>query len=183
MLFRSIDGAQSTGKTTLFNHLRQQFADLATFIPEASRTVAERFGVHTMGDWPRLLADAQQLQRFFEAEESWQKTAESQSSTFIADSSLHLIQAYRQYFGAAARSDATKPRYDLILYCPATTGGVGDNFRFLQGRADIDRICRGILSRDHDGQLLELPVNLSRLSQAEHLVGDLLRLRGKDSRR
>jgi nicotinamide riboside kinase len=167
----AIDGAQSTGKTTVFNHLHQNISGRVTFIPEASRILAEQFGVLGASDWPHLLADQRRLLEFFDAEEAWQISAELRSKAFVVDSSLYLIRAYREYFKALpSDGERVEPRYDLILYCPVVQLGAEDGFRFLQGRTEIDRLCRDILHRCHGGQLIELPPDESRFRQAEEAV-------------
>ena len=95
----AIDGAQSTGKTTLFDQLRSTLSDRARFIPEASREVAGRFGVVGTADWAGLIADQSRLREFFEAEEEYQRLAEGGGGSFVVDSSIYQIRAYREYFG------------------------------------------------------------------------------------
>jgi len=167
----AIDGAQSTGKTTVFHHLRNTLPGRTKFIPEASREVAGRFGVVGASDWPGLIADQRRLREFFEAEEAFQRLAEGGCGAFVVDSSLYLIRAYREYFGVPPLpGECGEFTYDLILYCPAIQCGVEDGFRFLAGRADVDRLCRDTLRRCHRGQLIELPPDESRLLRAEEAV-------------
>jgi hypothetical protein len=133
--------------------------------------VAAQFGVLVASDWPRLLADQQRLREFFDAEREWQRSAERGCKAFVVDSSLYLIWAYREYFDALPRLDErVETTYDLILYCPIFQTGVEDGFRFLSGRAEVDRLCRETLRRCHRGQLVELPPDESRLLRAEQAV-------------
>jgi len=167
----AIDGAQCTGKTTVFQHLRSTLPGRTKFIPETSREVAGQFGVVGASDWPGLIADQRRLREFFEAEEAFQRLAEGGCGAFVVDSSLYLIRAYREYFGVPPLpGECGEFAYDLILYCPAVRCGVEDGFRFLAGRADVDQLCRDTLRRCHRGQLIELPADESRFLRAEEAV-------------
>jgi nicotinamide riboside kinase len=171
----AIDGAQSTGKTTVFNHLRNAFRSAATFIPEASRKIALDFGVAQTSDWPELLSNPSRLREFFDAEEKWQRSAEDASDMFVADSSLLLVQAYRCHFEQDYRFHCTfGSRYDVILYCPLSEGGVSDGFRFLDGRPAVAKAYEAIVLEQFHGDFIELPFGPSRLQTAELLIQHLL---------
>ena len=171
----AVDGAQSTGKTTIFDSLERSFRTSFTFIPEASRSIAPKFGVSRASDWPRLLSDADALRAFFNAEEEWQRSAEDRSNAFVVDSSLLLVQAYRQRFEPGYRLQETfANRYDLILYCPVAEEGISDGFRFLNGRAEVAYIYESIALKHFRGTFTRLPDGLARSHTAESYVRDLL---------
>lgn len=145
----AIDSSQSTGKTTLLCQLSKTHLHLRySFIEEASRYVAPKFGVLTSTDWQRLLEDKIRLRQFFEAEESWQLEHEKNETSWIIDSSLFLTAAYRIFFGIEVDLSLLSSRsYDLILYCPVGSSNVVENgFRFGVGR---ERWTRSIEKPSH----------------------------------
>ena len=173
----SIDGAQSTGKTTL--HLMLSKTLLGSryiFIPEASREIAPMFGVRTAHDWPKLLTDEKRLKEFFDAEENWQLERQGAGDRWITDSSLYIIAAFKLFFGLAVdKTLLASNLYDLILYCATKDSALEKNgFRFLQGRDEVDSIYRGLISTFYRGAFFELPsgpgrmdVALDRIQQSE----------------
>lgn len=95
----AIDGAQSTGKTTLFDELRHHFGPRFHYSREPSRLIATSVGIRTSSDWRRLLASPPELERFFTAEERLRSADQATHDDLIEDSSLYLIAAYRHVFG------------------------------------------------------------------------------------
>jgi nicotinamide riboside kinase len=172
----AIDGAQSTGKTTLLKELASYFGSRFAYIPEASRIVAGRFGVHASSDWNELFSKKELLNEFFFEELRWQREQESQAESFIVDSSLLLVAAYRLLFGIheAQEEFVTEP-YDLILYCPVLDPGIEDGFRFLSKRQDLDSIYRQLISEYHPSSFLELPPGEARLQAATAAVENAMR--------
>ena len=172
----AIDGAQSTGKTTLFELLRLAFSGDLAFIPEAARVLAPEFGVQRAEDWPQLLSDKTRLQKFFDAEEEWQLKQQIASSAFVVDSSLMLTWAYRRHFQCSepAHPDLAG-HYDLVLYCPLRHPSHNDGFRFVVGRTSIDSHYKRIAQSVFVGKLVELPESPSlRVSVAEQAIKSLL---------
>ncbi|NOS70154.1 MAG: ATP-binding protein [Verrucomicrobia bacterium] len=162
----AIDGAQSTGKTTLWSQLQDRYGNQFSFVPEASRHIAKRFAVNTATDWQPLLANKDRLRSFFEQEEEWQVEQEIKVP-FIADSSLFLIQAYRITFGVPTNDSVlSTAKYDLVLYCPPVSNFVADGFRFETQRDRVDQAYREITRSYFRGRLVELPTNGARLEQA-----------------
>jgi hypothetical protein len=78
----SVDGAQSTGKTTLVEYLKGFYKDHFVYIPEASREIAPSFGVHNSLDWAELIRDPERLRCFFDREEQWLTEQEPRSMLF-----------------------------------------------------------------------------------------------------
>ncbi|MDZ4802001.1 MAG: AAA family ATPase [Bryobacteraceae bacterium] len=169
----AIDGAQSTGKTTLHQTLKQCLSGLLSFIPEASRVLASSFGIRAAEDWPTLLSDHKRLSEFFDAEERWLIEVEDANCRFIVDSSLMLIAAYRSYFDCSAGCDLLRERsYDLILYCPVSSDAINDGFRFNHGRTEVDELYRSVVRTHHQGMFVELPFDHNRARVAERAVLD-----------
>jgi nicotinamide riboside kinase len=165
----AIDGAQSTGKTTLWRQLREHYGTQLDFIPEVSREIAPRFGIISVTDWPVLLADRVRLLAFFKAEEEWLMKQE-RSSRFLTDSSLYAIQAYRSVFHLPInRAILEFPRYDLLLYCALASQFSPDGFRFLEHREHVDAAYRQIVGACCKQTLVELPSE-RRLDRAINLV-------------
>ena len=170
----AVDGAQSTGKTTLIEQLATHYENQFSYIPEAARQVALEFGVQNADDWPALLNDRDQLREFFSEEERW-LIAKEKCGSFIVDSSWLLIQAYREYWECPRdRSLLTRARYDLVLYCPPTNAFVEDGFRFCQGRLEVDQIYRRIAKQSLDGKLVTLPCAEPRLPFAIRAIDRLV---------
>jgi nicotinamide riboside kinase len=152
----AIDGAQSSGKTTLWTQLEQLYATDFVFIPEAARQVAPSFGVEAAGDWSRLLGDKNRLEAFFCAEEKWQGEQECRER-FISDSSLYLIQAYRRVFGLQQNERVLQQtRYDLVFYCGINLPVSDDGFRFVKCRDEVDLVYRELLASRFLGLVVEL---------------------------
>ncbi len=173
----AIDGAQSTGKTTLLCQLSKTHLNLRySFIEEASRHVAANFGIVTAADWQKLLGDKDRLRHFFDAEESWQLAHEKMGTSWIIDSSFFLTAAYRKFFGIEINLPLLSSRsYDLILYCPVESCNMVENgFRFSVGRAEVDRIYREIISCYYFGKILELPGGTMRLALAVSAIDSLV---------
>lgn len=170
----AIDGAQATGKTTLLRQLQAHFGPRLTYIEEASRVIAPEFGVIAKDDWPKLLTNAERLQRFFEREEEWLSCQEEMSGRFVVDSSVYMVHAYRTLFGALAGVHLRNQRYDLVLYCPLIGEGQLDGFRFLEGRDAVDRIYRTVVASHFDGEFIELPAGEQRLQAAAARIEQLL---------
>jgi len=165
-----IDGAQGTGKTTLLGIMAAHFGKTFSYIPEASRVVASRFGVGSSSDWPALLADRHRLEEFFRAEEEWNIALEDASGAFLVDSSLWLIAAFRQLFECESGLNRALGRsYDILLYCAPTADVEADGFRFLTGRDEVDRNYRDLVSR-FPGQFEKLPSGQARGRTAISLI-------------
>jgi nicotinamide riboside kinase len=173
----AIDGAQCTGKTTLFEQLQQtQLSETFRFIPEASRSVAEEFGIRSTTDWPLLLSDHERLGQFFLREERWLATESGVLERFIVDSSYYLIQAYKCHtLGQKFDLPSTAPEYDLILYCPCTNDFQDDGFRFSTGRDGVDRAYRDAMSTIRATRVVELPVGVARKQIALDAIADVIR--------
>jgi nicotinamide riboside kinase len=165
----AIDGAQSTGKSTLLQALFPTFHKRLTFITEASREIAPRFSIECERDWHRLLGNKKLLEEFFAAEEQWQADQQAAAREgFVIDSSLMLTWAYRRHFLCEDPADSRfTGQYDLVLYCPpgAALSRV-DGFRFLTGREAIDMRYREIVKRVLEGVMVTLPIGVERLSLA-----------------
>lgn len=165
----AIDGAQSTGKTTLWQQLRGHYGSYVQFIPEASREIAPGFGIASATDWSLLLANPTRLQAFFEAEEKWLVRQEC-SDRFVTDSSLYLIQAYRRVFNFQINETLLESaRYDLLLYCTVVSPPTEDGFRFLERREQVDATYRNIVGDRCKQALIELPSE-GRLQSAIQLI-------------
>ncbi len=164
----AIDGAQSTGKTTLWRQLRDHYGTQFDFIPEVSREIVPRFGILSATDWPVLLADRVRLLAFFEAEEQW-LIKQERSRRFVTDSSLYAIQAYRSVFHFPINGPILEfPRYDLLLFC-ALVPFSPDGFRFLEHREHIDVAYRQIVGTRCKEALVILPTE-KRLDRAINLI-------------
>jgi nicotinamide riboside kinase len=162
----AIDGVQSTGKTTLLSQLSSHFGARFRYIPEAAREIAPAFGVSTVKDWPTLLRDHARLGCFFREEEQWLIRSEM-GGKFIVDSSLAVIQAYKEYFGFASDERLLSgSKYDLVLYCPPTNEPVNDGFRFVEGRTDVHLIYMRNAKRYFSEKLLQLPCGDARQQTA-----------------
>jgi nicotinamide riboside kinase len=156
----AIDGAQSTGKTTLWEQLQDRYSCKLVFIPEASRQIAPRFGIRGAPDWPALVSDMLRLGTFFAAEEEWQLNQELCDVGFVSDSSLYLIQAYRLAFGLPVNEVVLKhARYDVLFHCPVANSFRPDGFRFLARREEIDAAYTRIVSERFAGHVVKLPPN------------------------
>jgi|HubBroStandDraft_4_1064222.scaffolds.fasta_scaffold142261_2 nicotinamide riboside kinase len=165
----AIDGAQSTGKTTLWQQLREHYGSYLQFIPEASREIAPGFGIASATDWSVLLANPLRLQAFFEAEEQWLVRQEC-PDRFVTDSSLYLIQAYRRVFNLPVNETLLEStRYDLLLYCTLVSPPSEDGFRFLGRREQIDATYRNIVGGWCKPAFIELPSE-ARLQSAIRLI-------------
>jgi nicotinamide riboside kinase len=160
----AIDGAQSTGKTTLFNHLMEiPLLKSFRFIPEPARSIAKEFGIESAADWQPLLNDAARLSEFFRREEEWLAKEEETSVPFIVDSSFYLIQAYKScMLKQEFVLPTVSPQYDLILYCPCTNDFEDDGFRFSMGRQAVDQTYRDALSVIPVQHFIELPIGADR---------------------
>jgi len=153
----AIDGAQSTGKTTLWEQLRDHYGPKLRFIPEAARRIAAQFGVFNDQDWPSLVSDVPRLSAFFNVEEEWQMNQELCGGRFVTDSSLYLIQAYRVAFGIAINETVLRQtRYDIVFYCPVANAFKADGFRFVAHREEIDAAYTGIVTAGIAGHLVRL---------------------------
>lgn len=165
----AIDGAQSTGKTTLWRQLRDHYDTKLDFIPEVSREIAPAFGIINVTDWPVLLADRVRLLAFFEAEEKWLMKQE-RSSRFVTDSSLYAIQAYRRVFHFPINKPILEfPRYDLLFFCALASPFSPDGFRFSEHRERIDAAYRQIVGTRCKEALVVLPAE-RRLDRAINLI-------------
>jgi nicotinamide riboside kinase len=170
-----IDGTMSSGKTTLFEKLRRTtFAERFDFVPEASRVVAAEFGVRSQRDWEEVLSSPELLDAFLTREEQW--LAANESEHCIVDSSFNLIQIYRKLFAndpfPACRD---WPKYDLIFFCEATHAAESDGFRFLRGRADIDRLYRRHRKKFHVSEFIDLSPDTDRFAVAQQTIEGLLK--------
>lgn len=175
----AIDGAQSTGKTTLQAGLRSSLGSEFLFIPEASRIIAPRFGITEATHWEPFLKDKERLALFFEAERLWQLEQETDASDFIVDSSLFMIAAYRLLFGIKTEiAPFLSAVYDAILYCPVLDEPKEDGFRFLRGRAKADQTYRALIAQYFRGSFFRLPSGDSRLIAALTLIRRLQSERG-----
>lgn len=173
----AVDGAQSTGKTTLVGKLAERYGDGFSYLDEAAIVVAPQFSVQREDDWAPLIRSPGRLQAFFDAEERAQRANERSARSFVADGSRLLIWAYRQHFLAPTPIPA--PTYDLILFCGIESEFTSDGFRFAGGREAVDRLYRasvfGVLSE----RLVELPAWEMRYEAAFVAVDRLLEQRRK----
>lgn len=160
----AIDGPQSTGKTTLFYDLQSVLGSDYDFIPEAARIIAPIFSIAVPSDWSALLNDRARLAEYFRDEERWLTERQSRSSDYVVDSSLLLIAAYRIRCGIPINTRILSgTAYDLILYCsPEDVLAEDDGFRFLSGRADVDRVYHELQRTFHRGPIVPLPGGPSR---------------------
>jgi nicotinamide riboside kinase len=166
----AIDGAQSTGKTTLFHALHASFQCDFTFIPEGARVIGPQMGIASPEDWLPVLSKQELLVEFFTRLRDWQIAQEAASTAFIVDCSFILHRAYRDYFGA---SEVRFPesQYDLILFCP--TGGVPfsqDGFRFERGREQVETRYLELVENRSYGTLVKLPSGIERVITAEREI-------------
>jgi nicotinamide riboside kinase len=153
----AIDGAQSTGKTTLWTELQDHYGSKLLFIREAARAIAADFGIFEAADWPSLLSDVPRLAAFFAAEEEWQLTQELSGSGFVSDSSLYLIQAYKVAFGFPVDDAVLKrARYDVLFHCTNVNPFTPDGFRFVAHREQVDLEYRKIITNCCTGRIVEL---------------------------
>jgi nicotinamide riboside kinase len=169
----AIDGAQSTGKTTLVARLEESDGTRLSYISEASRAIASRFGIAFAGDWDQLIADKGQLSRFFDCEERWQRAKESEAHDFVADGSLLLTAIYRSYF-RAPEPPLLVPPYDLVLYCSPDLPFEDDGFRFARGRDEIDTLYRRNVMGVLGSRLVLLPFGEPRYPHAHSAIDELL---------
>jgi nicotinamide riboside kinase len=162
-----IDGAQGTGKTSLVAALREHYGGRFEYIPEAARIIGPVFGVHVAADWPALLADKERLEAFFDAEETWVTARERAAGSFIIDSSLWLVAAYRAFFACreGVRAAASQT-YDLLLCCGLSSPVVDDGFRFAEGQSEVDARYRRLLGQSFQGTTVFLPSGESRVGVA-----------------
>jgi nicotinamide riboside kinase len=140
----AIDGAQSTGKTTLQAKLIEGFGSVLRPVPEAARIVAREVGLHSSADWATLLQDKARLESFFLKQEAWQADAEAQAGSCVVDGSRGLMTAYRRVFLGGA--SPAIPRYDLVLYCGLDIPFCDDGFRFSEGRERVDELYRNFVA-------------------------------------
>ncbi len=162
-----VDGAQGTGKTNLLARLRRHFAEKFEYIPEAARTIAPAFGVCTDADWPTLLGDKPRLEAFFNAEQEWVIAHEDSAGSFMIDSSLWVVAAYREYFACRPGITVAVSRtYDLILHCGPSGPLVKDGFRFAEGQLQVDECYRRLVRHSFQGSIVFLPSGESRISRA-----------------
>ena len=169
----AIDGAMSTGKTTLFRAIQSEFGDRLVYVPEAAREVAPDFGISTIDDWAPLLNDPVRLEHFFVREERWLTEQLDKPLPCLVDSSHYVIAAYRRHFGAGAPSPFDSSRYALILYCPPTFDASTDGFRFTDGRASVDRYLTQLLAATTIPQI-SMVAGALRLPRALTAIDDLL---------
>ena len=167
----AIDGAQSTGKTTLHDHLRKVFSDAFVFVPEASRVVAPQMGVHSRADWEELLANPDRLAAFFDKEEEWLASHHTLDADILVDSSWYMIQAYRKVFSSTSKQRREHhPVYDLVLFCSTDCPGEQDGFRFLKGREEVEQIYLTMVSSWPILDFLVLPPGDTRYQVAADAV-------------
>ena len=171
----AVDGVQCTGKTTLFNALQVRYATRFTFIPEAARVVAPLCHIFTEADWQRVHADPDRLAAFYAIEEQWQMTAEDDAGDFIADGSLFVTAAYRQYFGLDPHIHLAVSRcYSILLCCCPSVTFATDGFRFSRGRDDIDILFNNILEQHYTGSVIYLPSGPERPDAAIRAVDSFI---------
>src|SRR5690349_17048047 len=169
----AIDGAQSTGKTTLFEQLRAYYASGFFFSEEPARVIAPLFEVATSADWSGLLTNTAQLSRFFDEEERIRIECQATHRDIVEDSSLYLIAAYRLTFDVPHDAQLLHGApYDLIMYCPLDVEIEADGFRFLERRETVDTMYRHLVSQHHHGRFVELPCGDARLDAARAAIAD-----------
>lgn len=170
----AIDGAQATGKTTLYRHLESRYREHFAFVPEASRVIAPAFDIRSEIDWQRLLSDHGRLEAFFTQEEAWQERME-QSPMFVVDSSMYMIQAYRRYFGHGVARRDLSDKYDAILFCPTINAAyTSDGFRFEIGRERIEQLYLDVTREDYSGAVYRMPGGDARFTEAERILDGML---------
>lgn len=171
----AIDGAQSTGKTTLLNFLAHAFPDDFRIIPEIVRIVGSEFGLHTEHDWVAIKKDPERLAALFRRHATVLAAVEDDSPSFILDSSFHLHESYRRYFNLPEIFPDYRDRYDLIFFCPSDEiPYMDDGFRFPEGRAEVERIYLDLIGTRHSGTFIRLPGGDLRFSAAQKIVRELL---------
>lgn len=168
----AIDGAQSTGKTTLAAALQLELGPRMRLIPDAARAVALASGVATASDWEGLLADRHRLELFFGLEETWQASQEARPGSFVADGSRALIAAYRAWLDCAPPR-LVGPLYDLVLYCGIDIPFVEDGFRFSRGRVEVDALYRARYAATAASRFVCVPPGAGRLPAAMAAVNQL----------
>jgi nicotinamide riboside kinase len=175
----AIDGAQSTGKTTLWRQLKEHYGAKLLFIAEAAREIAPAFGVFEANHWSPLLSNTSRLAAFFAAEEEWQvRQEQTASGGFVSDSSLFLIQAYRATFGLPLNEVVLKQaHYNALFHCATTNSFTPDGFRFIARRQEIEHAYRQIAKQRIPGIVIELPAQ-NRLDRAVAVI-DILIAKGK----
>lgn len=178
----AIDGAQSTGKTTLYETLQSHFEHSIHFIPEAAREIAPNFGVTCSSDWKYLIANKYLLKSFFEQELKWQlRKQQSAPRSFICDSSIYLIETYyRVFHGSQFRVEFPRCNYTLILYCSVDAEYIDDGFRFHEKRQQVAATYLRIVELKHQGSMIKLPNGKTRVEAAineiEHHIDDIFAL-------
>jgi predicted ATPase len=151
----AIDGAASTGKTTLLAALACETEGWFV-IEEAVRSIAASYGVRAAAQWPVVLDDPVKYRGLSERLLECQLASE-QRAPFISDGSIYKIYAYARVGGVDLGADRLRrAAYDLIIYCPLEFTPVSDDFRFVEGREAVDRELRGLIREHHLGRLLEV---------------------------
>jgi nicotinamide riboside kinase len=167
----AIDGASSSGKTTLLNELRPLLGPKVQCIEEASRFVAPRHGVAGPADWLRLIDEKDRLVEFFADIEDWQSRSEEHPH-FVVDSSMLIHYCYRRVFRSINTLDLAKrvSRYDLVLYCEIGPVAQQDDFRTLHGREEFLQIYEGEVKPALADKLVALPWNSARALTALKII-------------
>jgi len=161
----AIDGAESTGKTSLLDGLDRKAYQGYTFISEVGSKIAcSLYGVSSPSDWESLFANSDRYYRFCRDILSAQQTAErnSQENYFI-DSSIYRLYAYA--FINGIRMDASLLKsfyYDIVFFCPIEFDPIEDGFRTTSLRAQVDSTLRSLLDEYHKGEIIYLTGSLSK---------------------
>ena len=102
------------------------------------------------------------------------REAERGADSFIVDSSMFTIEAYRGALGCDPQPDLLRQSaYDMLLYCPLSTAATYDGFRFLENRATVDRWYRELTAGYFGGRLVELPWGPERIEVATAAIRSL----------
>ena len=127
----AIDGAQSVGKSTLYQHMKSFLANWY-FIPEIVRGVSPKYGLNSRKDWEKLISDKNKYTEFMRMIIERQFFFE-RDSNLVVDSSIYRVVAYANVAGLNVFDEyLTQVKYDLIIYCPIEFSFIEDGFRFSQ---------------------------------------------------
>jgi nicotinamide riboside kinase len=169
----AIDGAQSTGKTTLWTDLKKQMAEPLIFIPEIGSLIGKNdYGIQSSKDWVGLLKNHDRCKKFIDNVIAYQLQQED-IMFFIVDSSLYRVSTLAYLTNnSVSEIEMAKYKYDLIFYCPIEFEYVEDRFRTPYLRVESDQFLRNTIQKFHKGNLVEMSgTREERLATAlEHIT-------------